>query len=98
MEAVHLRVHTPHSHLFGASSIEDLVEAARRGGVRALAMTDRNGLYSPFEFQDACECAGIQPLFGAHFGGQTLIARDEEGYRNLCFLISAHHLQPHHHG
>ncbi|MFB3066477.1 MAG: DNA polymerase III subunit alpha, partial [Planctomycetota bacterium] len=94
MEAVHLRVHTPHSHLFGASSIEDLVEAARRGGVRALAMTDRNGLYSPFEFQDACEHAGIQPLFGAHLRGQTLIARDEEGYRNLCFLISAHHLQP----
>ncbi|MFQ5845184.1 MAG: PHP domain-containing protein, partial [Planctomycetota bacterium] len=90
----HLRVHTPHSHLFGASSIEDLVEAARRGGVRALAMTDLGGLYSPFEFQDACEREGIQPLFGARLGDRTLIARDEEGYQNLCFLISAFRLRP----
>jgi DNA-directed DNA polymerase III PolC len=91
---VHLRVHTQHSHLYGASTIEELVGAAREGGAAALAMTDAGGLRDPFTFQRACDEAGIRPLFGAQLGDTTLIARDEEGYRNLCFLVSAHHLRP----
>jgi len=90
----HLRLHTQHSHLYGASTIEELVEAASRGGIGALAVTDIGGMRDPFAFQEACDAAGIKPLFGAQLGERTLLARNEQGYRNLCFLISAHQIRP----
>ena len=90
----HLQVHTEHSHLFGASRTEEIVEAAKAGGVRALAITDLGGIFDPYSFQEACEREGIRPILGARLGCRTLLVQNEEGYRNLCFLVSAHHLRP----
>ncbi len=64
MPFVHLNVHSNHSLLSGASTIDDLVWAASKLGMEALALTDTNGLYVAVPFQQACAAAGIRPIFG----------------------------------
>ncbi len=95
---VHLHVRSAHSHLFGASRLDELIEAARVHGYRALALTDRNGLYGAIPFYRAAREAGLVPLVGvelAHGGRRAvLLARTLAGYRTLCRLTSARHLRP----
>ena len=57
-------------------------------------------------FSDACIAKGVQPIIGAmlgvarpaEIGGEAaidwlvLLAKDEQGYANLCKLVSAAHL------
>ena len=64
MSFVHLNVHSNYSLLSGASRVEDLVWAASKYGMEALALTDTNGLYGAVPFQQACAAAGIRPIFG----------------------------------
>jgi len=64
MSFVHLNVHSSHSLLSGASTVEDLVWAAAKHGMEALALTDTNGLYAAVPFQRACAEAGVRPIFG----------------------------------
>ena len=82
-------------------------------GFPAVALTDRNGLYAAMPFTDACVAKGVQPIIGTALGvarppelGRAidwlvLLAKDEQGYSNLCKLVSAAHLdrplaeQPH---
>jgi len=62
-------------------------------GMGTLALTDHHGLYGAVRFHAACHKAGLHPLIGAeltlldgsHLG---LLARTEEGYHNLCRLLS----------
>ena len=94
---VHLRVASAFSFLEGSSSPEELVEVAAAHGYRALAITDRNGLYGVPRFVKAARTAGIRPIVGATLelvGGArlTLLVRDEIGWRNLCRLLSLGHL------
>ncbi|MDP3044978.1 MAG: PHP domain-containing protein, partial [Bacillota bacterium] len=82
---VHLHVHSPFSFLDGASSIEDLVAAAARYGMPALALTDHNNVSGAVRFYRACVAAGIKPLQGVEItleGGAhlTLLADGPEGY------------------
>ncbi len=82
-------------------------------GFPAVALTDRNGLYAAMSFTAACIEKGVQPIIGAALGVArppelgdaidwlVLLAKDEQGYANLCKLVSAAHLdrplaeQPH---
>lgn len=93
---VHLHVHSSFSLLSGASSPQDLVSAAHARGMRALALTDTNGLYAAIPFYQAALAAGIRPILGVELhapqGTAVLLARDLDGYRTLCRLITAKHL------
>ena len=61
---VHLHVRSEHSHLYGASRLDELIPAALGLGYRELAVTDRNGMYGSVTFyQKACE-AGLKPILG----------------------------------
>ena len=53
------------SFLQGASHPEQLVEQARAVGLRALALTDRNGLYGIVRFSEAARALGLPTVFGA---------------------------------
>ncbi|MFQ5744941.1 MAG: DNA polymerase III subunit alpha, partial [Acidobacteriota bacterium] len=64
-EFVHLSVHSHFSFGRGVASPVELVAAAHAQGARALALTDRNGLYGLIWFLLAAREAGIQPLIGA---------------------------------
>ena len=83
-----------------------IAERAAKLGFPAVAITDRNGLYGVMPFSEACIAKGVQPIVGTmlavarplEIGGQAsidwlvLLAKDEDGYANLCKLVSAAHL------
>src|SRR5256885_8196393 len=88
-----LHSHPSHSFLDGASSVDDLVAAAKERGMDTLALTDTNGLYGAVRFWNAANEAGIRPIFGVElhlldFGHLVLLAKDEIGWRSLCRIVS----------
>lgn len=105
---VHLHVHSEYSLLDGAARIERLVEAAKEMGCPALAITDHGVMYGVIDFYSACKDAGIKPIIGCEVyitrdrhakGGQKeslnhliLLARNNEGYRNLMHIVSRSYL------
>jgi len=92
-----------------------IAERAAKLGFPAVALTDRNGLYGAMAFSEACFAKGVQPIIGSmlavarppEIGGEAaidwlaLLAKDDQGYANLCKLVSSAHLdrpieqQPH---
>src|SRR6476659_4023359 len=92
--------------LEGAMEPKTVADRAARLGFPAVALTDRNGLYGAMPFSDACFGKGVQPIIGAmlgvarpsEIGGEAaidwlaLLAKDDQGYANLCKLVSAAHL------
>ncbi len=100
---VHLHAHSHYSFLDGASSVEELVDAAIECGMDALALTDTNGLYGAVRFWNAARERGLRPIFGCELRlldlGPTeapaaglplvLLARDRAGWTSLCRIVSA---------
>jgi DNA polymerase-3 subunit alpha len=93
--------------LEGAMEPKTISERAAKLGFPAVALTDRNGLYGAMPFSDACFGKGVQPIIGAmlavarppEIGGEAAIdwlavlAKNDEGYANLCKLVSSAHLE-----
>ena len=93
MDYAELHCHSHYSLLDGASSPEVLAERALVLGLAALAITDHDGLYGVVRFDAACRNVGIPPVIGAEVtlddgAHLVLLARTQEGYYNLCRLIS----------
>lgn len=99
----HLEVHSHFTLLGATASVEALAARAAEAGLSHLALTDHQVLYGAVAFARACERHGVKPLTGmtvdvqapgdtAAAGGRrgrlVLLARDSEGYRNLCRLSS----------
>lgn len=99
---VHLHVHSFFSFLAGASSPEALCQQAKTLGYQALALTDTNGLYGAIRFLKAAKKHGLRPIFGAHLTqslpyvwhepSALVLAKDDQGYRELCRLITRRQL------
>jgi DNA polymerase-3 subunit alpha len=90
---VHLHTHSYYSLLDGIPSPEDLVLAAKKQGMKALALTDHNGLYGAVEFYQKALEHKIKPIIGAELTladgfSLVLLVKDAGGYRNLCRLIT----------
>jgi error-prone DNA polymerase len=95
---VELHCHSNFSLLDGASHPEDLVSRAAELKMPALALTDHNGLYAAIRFYKACLKAGIKHIIGAEMTLEngnhlTLLAKNNEGYSNLCRLITGAQLE-----
>ncbi|HQN00901.1 MAG TPA: PHP domain-containing protein, partial [Candidatus Hydrogenedentes bacterium] len=86
---VPLEVHSCYSMLAGTAWPRRLVARAVEYGMRALALTDTNGLYGALPFYTAARDAGVKPILGARLGPWLVLARDREGYAHLCALITA---------
>ncbi|HEX4745090.1 MAG TPA: error-prone DNA polymerase [Candidatus Limnocylindria bacterium] len=94
---VHLHAHSAYSFLDGASTPEELVDAAVEHGMDALAITDTNGLYGAVRFWGAAKERGIKPIFGVELtlldvgAGErvVLLAKDRQGWTSLCRIVSA---------
>ena len=87
-----------YSFLEGASHPEELVEACRRNGLPAMALTDRNGVYGIVRAHVQAQQAGIHLIAGSQIGLQDgseilLLARNRKGYGNLCRLLTDGHLR-----
>ncbi|MBI3322730.1 MAG: DNA polymerase III subunit alpha [Candidatus Omnitrophica bacterium] len=61
---VHLHVHSQYSLLDGACRLNELVGAAKRHNMPALALTDHGNLFGLIEFYDACRKGGVKPILG----------------------------------
>jgi error-prone DNA polymerase len=62
---VHLHVASAYSLRYGVASPAALVARAAQHGMRALALTDRDGLYGAVKHAVACAEAGIATILGA---------------------------------
>jgi len=99
---VHLDVRSFFSLKEGAFSPEDLARRAAELGMRAVALTDRDGLYGAARFVAACRKHRVKPILGAALTVEVgegpsdrhvvLLARDDAGYANLCRLITEAHM------
>ncbi len=102
-----LHAHSAFSFLDGASTPEELVEEAARLDLRAIALTDHNGLYGAVRFAEAAAELDVRTVFGAELSlGSTartdepdppgphllVLARGPEGYRRLSRQLAAAHL------
>ena len=87
-----LHVHSHYSLQEGTATPSQLVERAVSYGLSALALTDTGGLYGAIPFYQAARAAGIKPLLGACLDHVVLLARDREGYAQLCQMVTAYHL------
>ncbi|OBA70021.1 error-prone DNA polymerase [Mycolicibacterium elephantis] len=102
-----LHAHSAYSFLDGASTPEELVEEAVRLDLRAIALTDHDGLYGVVRFAEAAKELNMSTVFGAELslggGDRTedpdppgphllVLARGPEGYRRLSRELAKAHL------
>ena len=102
-----LHAHSAYSFLDGAGTPEELVEEAARLDLKAIALTDHDGLYGVVRFAEAARELDMRTVFGAELslgdGARTdvpdppgphllVLARGPEGYRRLSRQLAAAHL------
>jgi error-prone DNA polymerase len=93
-----LHAHSNFSFLEGASHVDELVLRALELGYDTLALTDHDGLHGAMEFAQCARAWGLRPITGAeitladghHF---TLLCETQQGYANLCRLLTHAHLE-----
>ncbi|NGO88553.1 MAG: DNA polymerase III subunit alpha [Halomonas sp.] len=96
---VHLRLHSEYSLVDGLVKLKPLVSTTAERGMPALALTDETNLFGLVKFYKAAQGAGLKPIIGsdlwlanphdeAHPYRMTLLAMNQDGYRNLTELIS----------
>ena len=78
-EFVHLHNHSHYSLLDGAATIDDLVNAAVRHNMKALALTDHGVMFGIIEFYKKAKKAGIKPILGCEFYIVTKGSRFDKG-------------------
>jgi error-prone DNA polymerase len=96
MTYVELHAHSAYSFLDGASQPEELAVRAAELGYEALALTDHDGVYGSLEFAHAAKHFGVRPITGAEVtlaGGShiTLLCESQQGYANLCRILTDAH-------
>jgi DNA polymerase-3 subunit alpha len=104
----HLHLHTSYSLLDGAIRLDDLFPKVLEHGMKAVAMTDHGNMFGAVDFYKRAKAAGVKPLFGTetYVAGEDrtdrtnrknhhliLLARNEEGYKNLTYLNSMGYLE-----
>ncbi len=103
---VHLRVHSDFSMSDGLAKVKPIIGKVTELGMPAVALTDQTNLCGLVKFYGACHGAGIKPLIGADFWVQvpgiekefcaiTVLAMNNDGYKNLTLLISDAYLRGH---
>ncbi|MDO5667727.1 MAG: DNA polymerase III subunit alpha [Alcaligenaceae bacterium] len=96
---VHLRTHSEYSVVDGIIRIGDLIKQAKAFNQPALALSDLGNLFGYIKFYKAARQAGIKPIAACDFWIDNphdekkpyrclLIARNHDGYLQLCRLIS----------
>jgi DNA polymerase III subunit alpha len=96
---VHLRMHSEYSVVDGICRLEDAMAAASADGQQALGLTDLGNTFGFIKFYGAARAKGVKPLLGADLYVTNPLDRDapyrvlllvqnDQGYKNLCTLIS----------
>lgn len=97
---VPLRVRSNYSLLYGGSRLDELLDAAAALGHDTLALADRNAMYGAIHYYTAARQCGIRPILGVELTDRAereailILARNLDGYRTLCRLVTARNLDP----
>jgi len=75
----HLHVHSHFSLLNALPKIPELIEAAKKDGMKALALTDNCNTYGAIEFYEKCKNADIKPILGIDAYVAARTRHDKEG-------------------
>ncbi len=105
MAFVHLHTHSHYSFLQALPKIDELVKAAKKQGMPALALTDAGNVHGAIELYKGAKKAGMKPIIGvdayvaqrSRFDRErdekrsrlVLLAENMAGYKNLLVLITA---------
>jgi DNA polymerase-3 subunit alpha len=83
---VHLHTHSEHSALDGLSTVQEIVDRAVALGQKSVAITDHGNVAGHPAFQDACDEAGIKPIFGieAYLVEDRFSREDAKDYQHIC--------------
>lgn len=103
MDMVHLHVHSQYSMQDGLCSLDNLIKQANKFKMKAVTLTDHDGLYGAIQFYKKAKSAGIKPIIGCEIRVKDnqksnqayhliLLVKDKEGYSNLCQIITRAHL------
>jgi DNA polymerase-3 subunit alpha len=106
---VHLNLHTEHALVDSVIRTGTLVKQLSELEQPAVAVTDRSNVFGLVRFFRACEKAGIKPIAGAELllddpdpnnpqARLQVLCQHNEGYKNLCRLLSRAYLQGQEHG
>lgn len=101
---VHLRCHSEYSIVDGIVRISDYVNAAKKDGIPALALTDLSNLFGAIKFYKAARKQGIKAIIGADVWLENskspqqptralLLVQNLAGYTLLCELLSKAYLE-----
>jgi error-prone DNA polymerase len=88
-----LHARSAFSFLEGASLPEEMASRASEVGLGAMALLDRDGVYGAPRFYLAAKKLSLLAYIGAEVSSPagwryTLLAETQEGYRNLCRLLT----------
>ena len=95
---IHLHCHSNFSLLDSTIPIKDLTQTASRLGMPAVALTDTNHLSGSVEFFESAQQEGIKPIIGAEViledhSSLILLVKNDQGYVNLCEIITQGNLK-----
>ena len=96
---VHLRIHSEFSITDGVVRIDEVVAAAQKDQMGALAITDLSNLFGLIKFYSKARAEGIKPIAGSDVWISNaqdpdqayrlvLLVQNHAGYLNLCQLLS----------
>jgi DNA polymerase-3 subunit alpha len=100
---VHLRVHSDFSMMDGVAKVKTILSKASELNMPALALTDQMNLCGLVKFYQGAHGAGIKPIVGVdvwvvseefdQLTRLTLLAKNNDGYKNITELISRAYLR-----
>ena len=99
VDFVHLHVRTEYSIADSVVRVPELIRAARRARMPAVAVTDRSNLFAMVKFYKAAIAQGVKPIIGADLWVEAigtrsgraplvLLCRNQQGYSNLTRLMT----------
>ncbi|NDV89817.1 DNA polymerase III subunit alpha [Alteromonas sp. 345S023] len=103
---IHLRVHSDYSMMDGLNKVKPILSKVAELGMPAVAITDQMNMCGLVKFYSTAHSLGIKPIIGTDFwvtndtfGDEpfrlTLLAMNNEGYKNITILISKAYLRGH---
>ena len=110
---IHLHNHTEYSILDGCLKVPDLLDAAFKNNMPAVAITDHGNVFGAVQFFKEAKARGVKPILGCevyvapgsrfdkkpgssndvHHFHLILLVRNEQGYLNLCRLLTQSYLE-----
>ena len=98
MHYIPLHIHTEYTFLSSCLKIDNLLSICDKYSFSSVGICDINNAYAFPSFSKECKKHNVKPVFGSSIDILinnkkfliSLFVRNEEGYRNLCYLISNH--------